>query len=107
MLKRHEVQVLLKAGHSRVEAARLAAVSVSSVKRAEETSVSEVEDKAERAKRGIGRPNRVKRFRAFVEEPLRESPRLPSHEIVRRAKLEGYTGGKSTLYGLVAPVRPN
>ena len=33
MLKYHAVQVLLKAGHSRAEAARLAGVSVSSVKR--------------------------------------------------------------------------
>lgn len=107
MLKRHEVQVLLKAGHSRVEAARLAGVSVSSVKRiAEEASVSEVEDAAERAKRAIGRPSRVEGFRGFVEGVLRESSQLPSHEVLRRAKLEGYTGGKSALYGLIASVRP-
>ena len=107
MLKRHEVQVLLKAGHSQVEAARLAGVSLSSVKRiADEAAVSEVEDAAERAKRGIGRPSRVGRFRDFVEGVLRESPQLPSHEVLRRAKLEGYTGGKSALYGLIASVRP-
>lgn len=107
MLKRHEVQVLLKAGHKQVEAARLAGVSVSSVKRiADEAAVSEVEDAAERAKRGIGRPSRVERLRGFVEGVLRESPQLPSHEVLRRAKLEGYTGGKSALYGLIASVRP-
>jgi hypothetical protein len=107
MLKRHEVQVLLKAGHSRVEAARLAGVSVSSVKRiADEAAVSQVEDAAERAKRGIGRPSRVERFRDFVEGVLREWPQLPSHEVLRRAKLEGYIGGKSALYGLIASVRP-
>jgi hypothetical protein len=107
MLKRHEVQVLLKAGHGRVEAARLAGVSVSSVKRiAGEESVSQVEDAAERAKRGIGRPSRVEEFRGFVEGVLRESPQLPSHEVLRRAKIEGYAGGKSALYGLIASVRP-
>ena len=96
MLKRHEVQVLLKARHSRVEAARLAGVSVSSVKRiADEAAVSEVEDAAERAKRGIGRPSRVERFRGFVEAVLRESPQLPSHEVLRRAKLEGTPAGRA------------
>jgi hypothetical protein len=68
MLKRHEVQVLLKAGHGPVEASRLAGVSVSSVKRiADEAPVSEVEDAGERAKRGIGRPSRVERFRGVVK----------------------------------------
>jgi len=33
MLKRHEIEVLLKAGHPKVEVAGLAAVSLSSVKR--------------------------------------------------------------------------
>jgi len=107
MLKRHEVQVLLKAGHTRVESARLAGVSVSSVKRiAEETAVRDVEDSAERARRGIGRPSQVERFRGFVEGVLRELPALPSHEVLRRAKLEGYHGGKSALYSLIASVRP-
>jgi len=107
MLKRHEVQVLLKAGHTRVESARLAGVSVSSVKRiAEEAVVQEVEDSAERARRGIGRPSQVERSRGFVEGVLRELPSLPSHEILRRAKLEGYHGGKSALYSLIASVRP-
>jgi hypothetical protein len=101
MLKRHEVQVLLKAGHRQVEAARLAGVSVSSVKRiAGEVAVTEVEDAAERAKRGIGRPSRVEHLRGFVEAVLRESPQLPSHEVLRRARLDGYTGGKSALYGV-------
>ena len=33
MLKRHEIQVLLKAGHSRAEVAQLTGVSIRSVKR--------------------------------------------------------------------------
>ena len=33
MLKRHEISVLLKAGHSKIEVARLAGVSLRSVKR--------------------------------------------------------------------------
>ena len=33
MLKRHEVEILLKAGHSKAEVARLTGVSLCSVKR--------------------------------------------------------------------------
>jgi DNA invertase Pin-like site-specific DNA recombinase len=41
MLKRHEVEILLKAGHSKAEVARLAGVSLCSVKRiAEEVPVA-------------------------------------------------------------------
>ena len=60
MLKRHEVEVLLKAGHPKVEVASLAGVSLSSVKRiGEEATVMHVDDVAERAKRRIGRPSLV------------------------------------------------
>jgi len=48
MLKRHEIKVLLKAGHSRAEVAKLAGVSVRSVKRvAKEGDVEHVDDVAE------------------------------------------------------------
>jgi hypothetical protein len=58
MLKRHEIQVLLKAGHSQLEVARLAGVSRRSVQRiAEETAVEHVDDAGERRQRGIGRPS--------------------------------------------------
>ena len=51
MLKRHEVEILLKAGHPKTEVARLAGVSLCSVKRiAEETPVVHVDDAAEREK---------------------------------------------------------
>jgi hypothetical protein len=61
MLKRHEVEILLKAGHPKTEVARLAGVSLCSVKRiAEETPVLHVDDAAEREKRQIGRPSLVR-----------------------------------------------
>jgi hypothetical protein len=60
MLKRHEVEILLKAGHSKAEVARLAGVSLRSVNRiAEEAPVFHVDDAAEREKRRIGRPSIV------------------------------------------------
>ena len=67
MLKRHEVEILLKAGHAKAEVARLAGVSLCSVKRiAEEAPVVHVDDAAEREKRRIGRPSIVEDFRKVV-----------------------------------------
>ena len=107
MLKRHEIEVLLKAGHTKIAVARLAGVSLSSVKRiAGEAPVVHVDDAVERAKRRIGRPSRVEDFRKLVVEILEEKADLPSVEILRRARQAGYRGGKSALYGLVASLRP-
>ncbi len=107
MLKRHEVEILLKAGHPKTEVARLAGVSLCSVKRiAEETPVVHVDDAAEREKRGIGRPSLVENFRKLIVATLEEKPDLPSLEILRRAREAGYPGGKTALYALVASLRP-
>lgn len=94
MLKRHEIEVLLKAGHAKVQVAGLAGVSLSSVKRiAEEAPVVHVDDAAERVKRQIGRPSRVQNFRKLVAEILAEKADLPSGEVLRRVREGGYTGG--------------
>jgi hypothetical protein len=85
MLKRHEVEILLKAGHAKTEVARLSGVSLRSVKRiAEERPVEHVDDDArERVKRQIGRPSMVPNFRKQVVEMVRETPDLASLEILR------------------------
>jgi transposase len=107
MLKRHEIQVLRRAGHSQEEAARLAGISVRSVRRVEdEAPVSDVDNGAERERRGIGRPSKAEPFRAFLVEQLTKEPDLLSLEILRRAKLAGYPGGKSALYELIHSIRP-
>jgi transposase len=107
MLKRHEVEILLKAGHRQTEVARLAGVSLCSVKRiAEEAPVVHVDDAAEREKRRIGRPSKVNHFRKFLVAILEEKPDLPSLEILRRVREAGYRGGKTALYALVASLRP-
>jgi transposase len=106
MLKRHEVQVLLKAGHSRCAVAAMAQVSESSVKRiGVELPVDHVEDEAERSRRGIGRPSLVESYRELIVETLKADPDLPSVEILRRAREKGYTAGKSALYSLIASLR--
>src|ERR1700758_4119911 len=107
MLKRHEVEILLKAGHAKTEVARLSGVSLRSVKRiAEESSVGHVDDVAERKKRQIGRPSTVGTFRKQVVEILQETPDLATLEILRRVRESGYQGGKTALYALVASLRP-
>ncbi|HWY68781.1 MAG TPA: hypothetical protein VNX88_08960 [Terriglobales bacterium] len=107
MLKRHEVEILLKAGHAKTEVARLSGVSLRSVKRiAEEHPVGHVDDVAERRKRQIGRPSTVVTFRKQVVEILQEAPDLATLEILRRVRESGYRGGKTWLYALVASLRP-
>jgi hypothetical protein len=107
MLKRHEVEILLKAGHAKTEVSRLSGVSLRSVKRiAEERSVVHVDDAAERAQRQIGRPSRVANFRKPILEILQHTPDLGSLEILRRVREAGYGGGKTALYALVASLRP-
>jgi len=107
MLKRHEVEILLKAGHQKTEVVRLTGVSLCSVKRiAKESPVAHVDDVAARAKRQIGRPSTVANFRKQVVEILQEKPDLASLEILRRVREAGYQGGKTALYALVASLRP-
>jgi hypothetical protein len=71
--------------------ARLSGVSLRSVKRiAQERPVVQVDDKAERDKRQIGRPSTVQNFRKQVVGILQETPELASLEILRRVREAGY-----------------
>ena len=83
MLKRHEVEIPLKAGHPKTDVARLSSVSLLSGNRiAEESPVVHVDDAAEQGKRQIGWPSTVASFRKQVGI-LEESPDLaatPPHD---------------------------
>ncbi len=60
MLKRHEVQVLRRAGHTWKEIAALSGVSVRTVRRiAAETAITTIDNAAERARREVGRPSKA------------------------------------------------
>jgi transposase len=107
LLKRHEVQVLLRAGLKQKEIAALTGVPVRSVRRIrKEVAVTEFDDGDEVRRRGIGRPAKAEAFRPLVEKLLEEDPHVMSLEILRRAKLDGYDGGKTALYALIAGLRP-
>ncbi len=107
MMNRHEVQVLRRACVTQEQVAKLTGISVRSVRMIEaEAPVVVPDDAAEREKRGIGRPSKAEPFRGFVAKVLAEDTDLLSLEILRRARLDGYEGGKSALNALVSSLRP-
>jgi hypothetical protein len=60
-LKRHEVQVLRRAGHTWKETAALSGLSVRTVRRIA-TEATTIDNGAERARRQLGRPSKAARF---------------------------------------------
>ena len=58
MLKRHEIQVLRRAGHTLAEVAALSGASIGTVRRVTaEDAVTTVDNAAERVRRQVGRPS--------------------------------------------------
>ena len=55
--------------------------------------------------RGVGRPSTVAQYAAHVAQWLREDPDLPGVVILRRVRLAGYRGSRSSLYELVKRLR--
>ena len=96
MVRRHEIQVLRRAGHSLDETAKLVGVSRSSVQRvAAEPLVKNFDTEAERAQRAVGRPSKAEPFRSFLIGELSVQPDVLSVELLRRVKLKGYGGSKT------------
>src|SRR5262249_27377399 len=54
----------------------------------------------------VGRPAKAEVFRNLVVELLTRDPDVLSVEILRRAKLAGYDGGKTALYDLICHLWP-
>ena len=106
MLKRHEIQVLRRANHTWNEIATLTGVSVSTAQRVvAEDAVTTVDNAAERARREVGRPSKAEAYRDVLVRALTEQPDVRSVELLHRARLAGYTGGKSAVYALVQTLR--
>ena len=107
LLTRHAVQVLVRAGHTHAEVAAHTSTSERTVRRiAGEAEVAHVDDAAERATRGLGRPSKAEPCRQALEALLAKEPELMTLEVLRRMRLHGYTGSKSPFYALVAELRP-
>jgi transposase len=106
MLKRHEIQVLRRAGHTWAQVAELTGVSVGTARRvAVEDDVTTVDNAAERTRRHIGRPSKAEAYRDVLGQALRDEPAVKSIELLHRARVAGYTGGKSALYALAQSLR--
>lgn len=106
LLKRHDVEILLKAGHRRTEVARLTGTSRSSVQRIAGERIGRLHDAVERRKRRIGRPSLVDGFKKTIGDILEKDADLPFLEILRQVQKAGYRGGKTALYAAVASLRP-
>jgi transposase len=107
MLKRHEVQVLRRAGHTWKAIAGLTGVSVRTVRRiAAEAAITAIDNASERARRQVGRPSTAEAYRDVLVAALTEEPTLRSVELLHRARHAGYIGGKSALYALAQTLRP-
>jgi transposase len=87
--------------------ATLTGVSEREVRRVErEPAVETLDLPAERERRGIGRPSKAEPFRQKIVDLLAQEPNLLTVEILRRMRLEGYDGAKTSLYALVRSLRP-
>lgn len=103
LLKRHEVQVLLRAGHRQKEVAAVAGLSTRTVQRiASEPLVTEF---VEPARPRRGRPSKVEGIRDRITDWLQAEPFLAASEILARARAEGYREQKTALYSLVSALR--
>jgi len=106
-LKRYEIQLLVSVGHTQAEVARFAGVDERTVRRVlREAPVMITASAGAGASRTVGRPSIVQPYRALVHEIVEKGPELLSVEILRRAKVAGYRGGKTALYELIASMRP-
>jgi len=107
LLKRHEVQVLLRAGHSLADVAMRTGASADTIRRVKrEAEVTSADDTIARRERKIGRPSKATPYAAKVAGWLAEAPELPTQELLRRAMEAGYSGHKTAFYALVAGLRP-
>jgi hypothetical protein len=68
--------------------------------------VAGMESQLGETRRGVGRPSKAQPFRSLVVDLLLANPRMKSLEIVHRARMDGYKGGKSALYAVIASLRP-
>jgi len=106
-LKRYEIQLLVAVGHTQAEVARFAGVDERTVRRVlREAPVMIIASVVEDVSRTVGRPSIVEPYRALVQQILEKDPALLSVEVLRRARMAGYRGGKTALYELSAAVRP-
>ena len=99
-MKRHQVEVLFRAGFSLRAVARKAGISRNTVKRILRGAPPPEEDH-----RPIGRPPVAASFEGAVRALLAEQWDLPTVKVLRRLREAGYSGGKNPVYQMVRRLR--
>lgn len=105
IMTRLEAQILLRAGHTQADIAERLHISERSV-RAIGREGAVTPESLLAPPPGRGRPSKVEPFRNRITTLLQDEPELPSLEVVRRMRLQGYDGQKSAMYAVIAAVRP-
>ncbi len=107
IMKRHEVQVLKRAGLSLSQIAKQTRISRRAVAMiTKQPAVDHLAHEAGTDRSKVGRPSVALPFAPHVQEIFKTEPDLPTVEVLRRVRLKGYKGGKSALYQIVATLRP-
>ncbi len=99
-MKRREIEILHKAGLSIRQVARKAGVSRNAVRR-----ILRDQGLPEAADSLVGRPPIAEPYEGHARQILEERPDLPTVEILRLLRLQGYRGGKNPVYQLVRRLR--
>src|SRR5262245_755056 len=106
-MKRRDVQVLRAAGHRQSKVSEVTGVAERSIRRIErEKPVTDFDDRSARKRSGVGRPSTVAAFASRIVAWLAAEPALASLELLRRAREDGYYGGKTQFYEFVRTLRP-
>jgi len=108
-MKRHEIQILKRAGLGTRDAARQAEVSERTVERvAQEPPVTSVEATDADARARTGRPSKVAAYEDKILEWLGEEPAPSTVAILQRLREADppYKAGKSAVYAAVKKLRP-
>ncbi len=99
-VKRQQVQILREAGLSIRTIARKAGLGVNTVSRILQRELVPVHQRP-----SVGRPPIAQRYLDIAHRILADRPDLPTVEVLRLLREQGYPGGKNPVYRLVREMR--
>ena len=105
IMKRFEIQVLRKARVAISTIALQTGVSERTIRRVAAEPAVVAPDAPTPKPHEIGRPSKADPFRKLAVDLLVAKPDLMTLEVLRLARLAGYTGGKTAMYDLIGSIR--
>jgi hypothetical protein len=106
-MKQQDLQPRTPVSRSGRDGSSAAAKRDSAAVRAARDKVQAVPRDAGRRTRRPGRPSVAAPYREFVAAQLDARPSAPTTELLDLARKQGYVGGKSAFYAMVARLRPH